>query len=301
MGWRTVVVSRHAKVSLSSNNLVIQTDQDCYHVPVSDIDVLLLSTLEGVITTAAINALNRAQATIIFIDESGNPSCEILAVSSPRKNAERIRQQVNWQQRRIEMLWTRIVASKINNQKVVCNHLHCGNTVIESALQELEVNDTSNREAVAARAYFPAVFGKGFSRADLDEINAALNYGYAILHSLVNREIVIRGNLTCIGIHHNRTDNQYNLGSDLMEPFRPIINQWVASQKFNTFTPDIKFGLIDLLNLEIEFNGKTGLLRNIIGQHVSNCLRFLNEELDEIKVEVKIPSEVSSREINGSV
>lgn len=107
--------------------------------------------------------------------------------------------------------------------------------------------------------------------------------------------------MTCIGIHHDRTDNQYNLGSDLMEPFRPIIDQWVATHKFNEFTPDIKYGLVDLLNLELVFNGKKGLLRNIIGDYVNDCLRFLNQEINHINVEVTIPNEVSSREINGFI
>ncbi|KRL80429.1 CRISPR-associated protein cas1 [Secundilactobacillus paracollinoides DSM 15502 = JCM 11969] len=301
LAWRTIIVSRHAKISLSANNIVIQTDQDRFHVPVSDIDVLMLSTLQGVITTAAINALNRGQAVIIFIDESGNPSCDIQTTSSPRRNAHRITQQVNWIKERVERLWTLIVTSKIKNQLAVCEHLDCPNLIIETALNEIEINDVSNREAVAARAYFPAIFGKGFSRDELNEKNAALNYGYAIIHSLINREITIRGNMTCIGIHHDRTDNQYNLGSDLMEPFRPIIDQWVATHKFNEFTPDIKYGLVDLLNLELVFNGKKGLLRNIIGDYVNDCLRFLNQEINHINVEVTIPNEVSSREINGFI
>ena len=66
--------------------------------------------------------------------------------------------------------------------------------------------------------------------------------------------------MTQLGIHHHSDENQFNLGSDLMECFRPVVDYWVSGQKFNELTPDIKYGLVDMLNVELNYNGKTMLL-----------------------------------------
>ena len=175
------------------------------------------------------------------------------------------------------------------------------NVDLITELDKLEVDDITNREAVVARKYFPLLFDNKFSRRDFSPVNAALNYGYSILLSNVNREIVSNGYLTYLGIHHHSNDNQFNLGSDLMEPFRPVIDYWLANQNFKELTPDVKFGLVDLLNLEMSFNGKKMLFRNIISEHVHNCLKYLSGEADEIQIEVELKNEVPNNAINGNV
>lgn len=143
--------------------------------------------------------------------------------------------------------------------------------------------------------------GDEFSRRDFSAFNAALNYGYSILLAAVNLAIVANGHVTEIGIHHDNVENEFNLGSDLMEPFRPIIDQWLFNKKFIEFTPDIKFGLIQLLDIEIRFNDHSSTLRNAINEHVANCLRYLDGLTKEIVVEVDIPDEVSSNAFNDNV
>lgn len=90
------------------------------------------------------------------------------------------------------------------------------------------------------------LFDDQFARRDGDIINAALNYGYSLILSACNREIVAAGYLTQLGIHHHSNENQFNLGSDLMEPFCPFVDVWVREQNFNALSPDVKFDLIDL-------------------------------------------------------
>lgn len=90
------------------------------------------------------------------------------------------------------------------------------------------------------------LFDDQFARRDGDIINAALNYGYSLILSACNREIVAAGHLTQLGIHHHSNENQFNLGSDLMEPFCPFVDVWVREQNFNALSPDVKCDLIDL-------------------------------------------------------
>lgn len=301
MGWRSVLITQHAKISYSLQRLLIQTDQDKFKIPIRDIQVLVIGTTQAVITSAAICELASAHVKVIFTDHQGEPISETNDYYPTRRTANLVRQQVAWPTSRIENLWTKIIASKIINQMQVVEFIGENTSGLAEELDKLELNDVTNREAVVANKYFTLLFGKDFVRRDFDPMNAALNYGYAVLLSIVNREIVTNGYLTCLGIHHDSMENDFNLGSDLMEPFRPIIDQWLSQQKFNEFTPDVKIGLVDLLNIELRFNGHQTRLSNAITEHVANCLHFLSEEVDQVKVEVELPDEVSSNAINGHV
>lgn len=165
-------------------------------------DVLLVQTLQAVVTTAAVAALSEVHAKIIFTGRDGQPICETSECYPNSRTAELVRSQINWDLARVENLWTRIVAAKLANQQAVASFVGADTQGIENEIDKLELNDETNREAVVARQYFPLVFGDSFSRSDLVPVNAALNYGYSILLSLIDRSIVAKGYLTCFGIHH---------------------------------------------------------------------------------------------------
>ena len=237
---------------------------------------------------------------MIFTDNSGQPVTETVDYYPNNRDPQLLNTQFNWSEKRKTDLWTKIVVQKIANQIFVVDSLGIESQELKDELSKLEVNDVTNREAVVARKYFSLLFEDEASRRDFSPTNAALNYGYAIILSAVNREIVANGYITQLGIHHHSQENNFNLGSDLMEPFRPIIDWWVKQKKFNDFTPDIKFGLVGLLDLQMKYNGQNTIMRNAISKHVLNCLKYLSEETDKIKIEVEI-SEVSNNAINGNV
>ena len=300
MGWRTVVVTQHAKISYSGHCVVVQTQDGTNQIPVSDIQILLISTTRAVITSAVISELAKHQSKVIFTDNSGEPVTETMDYYPNNRDPQLLQIQFNWDKERKISLWTKIVIQKITNQIYVAESLKIETQDLKDELAKLEVDDVTNREAVVARKYFSLLFESESSRRDFSPVNAALNYGYAIILSAVNREIVTNGYLTQLGIHHHSQENNFNLGSDLMEPFRPIIDWWVKQKQFNEFTPDIKFGLVGLLDLEMKYNGENTILRNAISKHVTNCLKYLSGETDNIKIEVEI-SEVSNNAINGNV
>ncbi|AVL00699.1 type II CRISPR-associated endonuclease Cas1 [Pediococcus inopinatus] len=300
MGWRTVVVTQHAKISYSGHCVVVQTQDGTNQIPVSDIQILLISTTRAVITSAVISELAKHQSKVIFTDNSGEPVTETMDYYPNNRDPQLLQIQFNWDKERKISLWTKIVIQKITNQIYVAESLKIETQDLKDELAKLEVDDVTNREAVVARKYFSLLFESESSRRDFSPVNAALNYGYAIILSAVNREIVTNGYLTQLGIHHHSQENNFNLGSDLMEPFRPIIDWWVKQKQFNEFTPDIKFGLVGLLDIEMKYNGENTILRNAISKHVTNCLKYLSGETDNIKIEVEI-SEVSNNAINGHV
>lgn len=302
MGWRSVIVTQHAKLSYTSHQMVVQTNDKISEVPIEDIQLLLVSTTQAVITTALLSELAEHEVKVIFVDKRMQPICETVNYSPNNRSYDLIKGQMNWPDNLQEILWTKIVAAKIINQLQVLDIYNYDITELADELNQLELNDVTNREAVVARKYFPKLFeNTKFSRRKPSAINDALNYGYSILLSMVSREIVAKGFLTCCGIHHWSNENEFNLSSDLMEPFRPVIDYWIANQNFIELTPDVKYGLVDSFNLEIEFNGKKMLVRNAITEYVGMCLYYLSGKVKEIKIEMKFNHEVPNNALISHV
>ena len=303
MGWRSVIITQHAKLTYSMQMMIVQTRDGINQIPIEDINLLLVSTTQAVITSALISKLAQNQTKIIFVDEKGNPIVETAVYYPGTRNMAKLTQQFNWDEHLKEVLWTKIVSQKVKNQIAVLANYHLNKDEVQSELDQLEINDESNREAIAARKYFMLLFDKNFVRRDTSAINAALDYGYAILLSSFNREIAMNGYLTYFGIHHCSQENPFNLASDLMEPFRPFVDYWVkAHEKIKQLTPDIKYGLVELLSLEIKFNGKKTLLTNAITVYVRECLKFLGGDSKELpEMEMSLTNEVPNNALNDNV
>ena len=154
-----------------------------------------------------------------------------------------------------------------------------------SAASEVRSGDTTNREAQAARIYFEALFGPEFNRNAEIPLNAALNYGYAILLSMVNREIVSRGYLTQCGICHRNEYNQFNLACDFMEPFRPAIDRLVVDYFVGDFDLETKRVLVDLANKGVVYKGGTYRLGSVVSLYVQDCLNALNKKISVEEIE----------------
>ena len=144
---------------------------------------------------------------------------------------------------------------------------------------EVKSGDTTNREAHAARLYFTALFGRDFSRDDNVPVNAALNYGYAVLLSMVNREVVSRGYLTQCGICHRNEYNQFNFSCDLMEPFRPVVDRLAFDYAQELFDQDVRRLLGDLGNRVVSYKGGSYRLHSVVSLFVQDCLAALNKSL----------------------
>ena len=303
MGWRSVIITQHAKLTYSMQMMIVQTRDGINQIPIEDINLLLVSTTQAVITSALISKLAQNQTKVIFVDDKGNPIVETAVYYPGTRNMAKLTQQFNWDDHLKELLWTRIVSQKIKNQIAVLDNYHLNKDDVQSELDQLEINDESNREAIAARKYFMLLFDKNFVRRDTSAVNAALDYGYAILLSSFNREIAMNGYLTYFGIHHCSQENQFNLASDLMEPFRPFVDYWVkAHEGIKELTPDIKYGLVELLSLEIKFNGKSTLLTNAITVYTRECLKFLSGERKELpEMEMSLTNEVPNNALNDNV
>lgn len=290
MGWRTIYITQKSKLSYKSNHLLIQTNTELKQISFHQLNCLVIATTQSVITGYLVSKLISNNIKVIFCDNDHNPCAEICGYYNNVYQNKNIESQISWPLNRKQSLWTFIVKNKTNNQiKILKSHQLKHEDLIEDFEMILE-NDESNREAVIARKYFSRLFGDDFSRGSINDINAMLNYGYTVLLSTTNQIIASYGYLTQLGIHHHSLLNDFNLSSDLMEPFRQYIDLKVIQKQEFEFNEYIKFELIDVLNKEISYGGKTYILRNALTRHVHDCLDFLNGK-DILVNEVKIPNE----------
>ena len=178
------------------------------------------------------------------------------------------------------MIWTQIIKDKINKQAI---HLSA-NDYFERACMlydyaaNVELGDSTNREGHAAKVYFNTLFGLDFSRTQENAINAALDYGYGIILSVFNREIVSNGYITQLGLRHKNQFNQFNLSSDLMEPFRILVDRIVVAQMPEKFNKEMKYELIGILSDPVIIDGKTMVTMDAIKVYCKSVFAALSKE-----------------------
>ena len=278
MSWRSVVVSSSAKLDYQMGYLVVRKDT-IQKVHLSEIGLLIIESTAVSLTGALISELVKRKIKVIFCDEKRNPSCELLPYYGAHDTSAKIKKQIVWASDIKTAVWTEIVSEKIRKQKENLSYFGRDESqLLQQYLNEMEFGDITNREGHAAKVYFNALFGKDFSRTTDCNINAALNYGYSIILSMFNREIVSNGYLTQIGLFHDNMFNSFNLASDLMEPFRVIIDRRVKEMRIETFEKNEKMWLVDTLNNEVKINGRRELVSNAIKIYCKSVLESLEEK-----------------------
>lgn len=265
MGWRTVVVSKPSKLDLRLGYMVVRDCENTVRVHISEISVLIVENTASSVTTALLNELTKQKIKVIFCDEKQNPSSELVSYYGCHDCSLKLRTQIDWNEINKQTVWTSIVTQKIKKQAENLEYFNLEEaSLLYDYIEEIEFNDESNREGHAAKVYFNALFGKKFSRNDECPINAMLNYGYSIILSCFNREIVCNGYSTMLGLFHNNMFNHFNLGCDIMEPFRPIVDRKVKSLNPQKFDTQEKRIILSLLNTELIIDGKKQTLLNAI-------------------------------------
>lgn len=278
MSWRTVLVTKPSKLDYSMGYLVVRDIESTVKIHLSEISVLVIENTASSVTSALLSQMVAKKIKVIFCDEKRNPCSELTAYYGSHDCSQRLKNQMLWSEPAKQQAWTAIVAEKIKNQMLLLMHLNLEQyKMLEGYLEELEFNDETNREGHAAKVYFNALFGKSFSRSDDVPINAALNYGYSLILSCFNREVVCSGYLTQLGLFHDNMFNQYNLSCDLMEPFRPIVDCKVKAMMPNSFDKDEKRELIALLNSEFTVDGRTNTLLNTMKIYAKSVFNAIEQ------------------------
>lgn len=279
MSFRTVVISKQSKISYKNRFLVVKQENDEKYIHLSEIDTIIVDSIAVSISSYLLKELSDNKINIIFCDEKHNPFGELKSYYLAHNSSKKIIIQNKWSQKTKDSLWQLIVKNKITNQALMLNKIKSDNyNLVLSYVSMVTLGDKTNREGHAAKVYFNALFTKKFVRNSNDAINAALNYGYAILLSTFNKEIVSNGYLTEVGIHHKNEFNPFNLTCDFMEPFRIIIDNFVYYNKDREFNNNYKMDIINIFNGKYKYNGKQYVLKDIIKLYTKNIFDFLEND-----------------------
>jgi len=284
MSWRTIYITKSAKLDYQLGFMVVRQETK-KKIHLDEIGLLIIESTAVSMTTALISELMKKKIKVFFCDEKRNPSCELVPYYGAHDTSMKIKKQISWSPYIKSAVWTEIVAEKIRQQSKHLKYWNLEETnLLDQYISEIEFGDKTNREGHAAKVYFNALFGKSFSRTEENSINAALNYGYALILSICSREIVSNGYLTQLGIFHDNMFNQFNLASDFMEPCRPIIDYRVKLLLPAKFEHEEKVELLQVLNEEVIMANRRETLNNAIKIYVRSVFDALNEnDLSMIK------------------
>ena len=278
MSWRTVIISQNAKLDYQIGYLVVR-GRETVKIHMDEIGILIIESTAVSLTAYLLSELTKKKIKVIFCDEKRNPSSELVSYYGSHDTSAKIKKQIEWSKHSKEEIWTAIITEKIEKQTELLELLKKPEReMLRSYINEIEFGDPTNREGHAAKVYFNALFGKSFTRTEENSINAGLNYGYALLLSSVNREIVANGYLTQLGLFHDNMFNQFNLGSDLMEPFRPIVDKRIYECSFEKFETEEKHEVLEILQSEVYIGGKREYLLNAIKIYVRSVFDAINEK-----------------------
>ncbi|GAB6051227.1 hypothetical protein JCM17960_00470 [Magnetospira thiophila] len=213
----TVVTVQHGLLSIGGTT-----------VNLDDLDLILAQVPAVTFTGEALALLGRAGIELLICDHRHTPVSSLgPLVGGHVQSARLLRLQATLNPRKKQALWREIVRVKIRNQAALLESSRHKEARLLKLADAVTAGDPENREAQAARLYWPKLFGAAFRRHAEDDTNALLNFGYAVLRGQIGRHLHATGLHRSLGIHHDNAENDGNLADDLIEPYRPLVDALV--------------------------------------------------------------------------
>lgn len=228
---RSLVFESPVILRLKDKQLVIsfkELPDEKRTIPIEDIGFVLINHPMVSISIPLLNELASNNIAVVFCDEKGLPQSMLLNFDSNLTQGKIISEQLVAGEVLKKNLWRQIIVSKIKNQSLLLNKLGLDGESLKPLYMNVKSGDSDNKEGIAARLYFKTLFGKEFTRdRNAGGINAFLNYGYAILRAATVRAALSSGLFPALGIFHHHRSNAFPLADDIMEPFRPFVDEIV--------------------------------------------------------------------------
>ena len=293
------------RLSVSHRQLVIdRPDHPKATLPIEDLGVVIIDDARASYTQAVMIALLEAGATVMVTGRDHLPLGMMLPLDAHHISTERHRAQVEASQPRRKRVWQALVAAKIRQQGRVLQHFTGEPNSLIPMAGRVRSGDPDNLEAQAARLYWPRLFGKAFRRdREAGGINAALNYGYAVVRAAAARAIVGTGLIPSLGVFHKNRSNPFCLADDLFEPFRPFVD-WRVKQMMMEHGPDDlqlekrdnRSALLSLFNETIYLDDRRLPLLIALQYSAASLARVLTEGEGELALPEGLPLATTSSE-----
>lgn len=287
---RTLFISNPYHLSLKNKQLqvaerggmVIKT------APVEDIGFLVLDHPQISFTMKLVEELSDFNVATVFCDSKHMPASMLLPLDAHHIQSELFRAQVAASEPLKKNLWKQTIESKIRNQALLLEKLGKKSTQLKAIAKTIKSGDSDNREGFAARIYWTALFGSDFIRERFGSApNPFLNYGYILLRSAVARALAGSGLLATLGIHHRNRYNAFCLADDIMEPYRPYVDE--IAYDLNEKYPDTiqlekehKAELLHLMAVDVKIGDNKRPLMIALSQTTASLSRCFSGEQRKI-------------------
>lgn len=262
---RILCFTNPAHLSLHLKQLVVEqtqadkTETIKHTIPIEDIGVVIMESLQIAITQALMAALLDNNCAVITCDSHHLPAGLLLPLDNHNLQSERFREQINASEPLRKQMWQQTIVSKINSQAYVLRrqNIECRN--MEMWAKSVRSGDSDNLEGRAAAYYWRNIFGDSdFVRGQFGDMpNGLLNYGYSIVRAMMARALVAAGLLPTLGIHHHSRYDAYCLADDIMEPYRAfvdlqVLDMWKRYGDVEELSPALKKELLSLATIDVQ-------------------------------------------------
>jgi CRISP-associated protein Cas1 len=259
---KTLLISNPCQLTLKDGQMIVKMKEEggIKSVPCEDIGFIVLDNMQINISLPLIEILNENNAAIVFCNSRHHPVSMILNLDGHNTQNELFRNQINASEPLRKNLWKQTIEAKIFNQAALLKMYGLDFQDLRVYAGNVKSDDATNMEGAAARVYWQRLFGKDFRRErGGSNPNSLLNYGYIVLRAAVARSLIGSGMLPTLGIHHHNRYNAYCLADDIMEPFRPFLDNIVIELYKNFYdykeiTKEIKIELLKVLTVDIEYS-----------------------------------------------
>lgn len=251
-------------LSLRNGQMIIHTREapDMQKsVPIEDIGFVVLEDQQTSVTLPLLNALSNNNVAVILCGDNRMPNAMLMNLDSNKTQGESYRAQIDASEPLKKGLWKQIVEAKIRNQAALLRKLGRDGDKLKPYYMNVKSADADNREGIAARIYWSELFGANFTRfREGTPPNNLLNYSYTLLRAAVARSIMGSGLFPAFGIFHRNRYNAFPLADDLMEPYRPYVDEQVYNlyrQGHEQLTREVKSALLRVLFADTRFDNVT--------------------------------------------
>ena len=300
MGFRNIKIDSHVKLSIKNQQLNIETDI-ARQIPLEDINCIIIENQTVTVSAYLLQKMADMGIAVYVCDEKHLPNAVLLPMVRHSRHFKILKYQIEAGKPLQKRLWQQIVVQKIRNQALCLAYLELdGSEELMKMCKEVQSGDRTHVEAKAA-FYFKSLYGLGFSRGNDHIINAALNYGYAIVRGLIARSIVCYGLEPSIGVFHHSELNNFNLADDMIEPFRPLVDLYVAqnydiAEIDSDLTPERKRGIFGIINYDMDMKGEKRIISNCIDMLVASYSSALQGKRSDLELPELMQLQVHSYE-----
>lgn len=282
--WKTIRITKPCTLRIDNGNLVIEDEEYRCKLSLEDTDSIVFEGDRFMLSAKVLAALSKYKVATLFCDEYYMPSAILHPYHQSSIATHTLKAQIACTKAYADKLWQQVIVAKISLQKEVLDTLQKESEKLKIYQAQVREADMYGAEAKSARYYWSKLFDNlTREQESLDVRNQALNYTYALVRSLVTRDLSAAGFLPALGIWHDNKYNAFNLSDDLMEPFRPIVDIGVYQilqrhEREEVLTSQMKKELIDLLDIEyLQYEKGISSLRRVSKLYIQLFKRSIIE------------------------